>query len=189
MSADRIGGHCRELIELPLRPTKFDRDILAFDIAGLAQALATQSQPTQFVARIRQLVAALPLPHAMPPTQIGLARRLDATGEICALAKRFHNCLAKYTERVDDGQCAIYLWEDPASPAACQVSRHGRLGWFLNQALGPRNVELEPPQLQRIRSAFAGAGIPEDSVIYAIECILQSDWAMRPGRRGRRPGL
>jgi len=40
MSADQIGGHCRELIELPLRPTKFDRDILAFDIAGLAQALA-----------------------------------------------------------------------------------------------------------------------------------------------------
>lgn len=39
------------------------------------------------------------------------------------------------------------------------------------QALGPRNVELVPQQLQRIRHAFAYAGVPDASVIYAIDCI------------------
>jgi hypothetical protein len=32
--------------------------------------------------------------------------------------------------------------------AACQVTRHGRLGWFLSEVLGPENVELAPHQLQ-----------------------------------------
>jgi hypothetical protein len=144
---------------------------LSFD--ALVTDLAAQPQPAQFIARLKQLVAALPLPQIMPPAQIGPARRLDAAKEICALAKRFENCLAMYTGQVDAGECAIYLWEDPATRVACHVRRHGRLGWFLSQALGPQNIEPEAQQLQRIRHAFAEAGIPQYSVICAIERILQ----------------
>jgi hypothetical protein len=77
------------------------------------------------------------------------------------------------------------LWDDPTAPAVCQVTRHGRLGWFLSEALGPRNIEPEPEQMQQIRSAFADAGIPESSVAYAIDCIL-SDYAPRYRTRTRR---
>jgi hypothetical protein len=153
---------------------------------ALVTDLAAQPQTDQFIARLKQLVAALPLPQIMPPAQIGTARRLDAAEEICALAKRFKNCLAMYTGQVDAGECAIYLWEDPTTPAACQVRRHGRLGWFLSEALGPRNVQPEPQQLQRIRHAFAEAGIPQYSVICAIESILQLDGATRFGPFGPR---
>jgi hypothetical protein len=34
LTADQIGRHCRQSIKLSLRPAEFDRDILAFDIAG-----------------------------------------------------------------------------------------------------------------------------------------------------------
>jgi hypothetical protein len=153
-------------------------DALVADLAG-------QSQPGQFIARLKHLVAALPLPQAMPPAQIGKARRLDATAEVCALAKRWKNCLADYTGQIDAGAYAIYLWEDATSPAACQVTRHGRLGWFLSEVLGPENVELAPHQLQPICRAFADAGIPQHSVAYPIECILVSDCKIRHGPRTR----
>jgi hypothetical protein len=76
---------------------------------ALVADLAAQSQPAQFIARLKHLVADLPLPQAMPPVQIGQARRLDATSDICELAKRFKNCLADYTGRVDAGECASAL--------------------------------------------------------------------------------
>ncbi len=63
--------------------------------------------------------------------------------------------------------------------SACHVTRHGRLGWFLSEVLGPENVELAPNQLRRICSAFANAGIPQRSAAYPIECILVSDCKVR----------
>jgi hypothetical protein len=30
------------------------------------------------------------------------------------------------------GECVIYLWDDQAAPAVCQITRHGRLGWCLS---------------------------------------------------------
>jgi hypothetical protein len=154
-------------------------DALVADLAG-------QSQPGQFVARLKHLVAALPLPQTMPPAQIGMARRLDATAEVCALAKRWKNCLADYTGQIDAGAYAIYLWDDATTSAACQVTRHGRLGWFLSEVLGPENVEPAPNQLRRICSAFADAGIPQRSAAYPIECILVSDCKVRHRPRTRR---
>jgi hypothetical protein len=138
--------------------------------------LAAQSQPGQFIGRLKDLVAGLPLPQTMPPAQIGLARRLDGTAEVCALAKSWKNCLAQYTDGIDAGACAIYLWEDATMPVACQVTRHGRLGWFLGEVLGPQNVDPSPDLLQRVRSAFADADIPQRSAAYAIECILELDY-------------
>jgi hypothetical protein len=38
--ADQIGRQCRQSFVLTFSPTVFDRNILAFDIAGLLQALA-----------------------------------------------------------------------------------------------------------------------------------------------------
>ena len=40
LAANQFGRQRREPIKLTLRPTVFDRDVLAFDIACLLQALA-----------------------------------------------------------------------------------------------------------------------------------------------------
>lgn len=146
---------------------------------ALVADLAARSQPAQFVARMKQLVAALPLPETLPPAQIGKARRLDRTEDVRVLAKRWKNCLVMYTHRIDAGECAIYLWDDANAPAICQVTRHGRLGWFLSDARGPQNVDLEPDQMALIEAAFAEVGIPQDSIIFPIECILEWDGNMR----------
>jgi hypothetical protein len=37
---------------------------------------------------------------------------------------------------------------------------------------GPRNIEVEPDQLQVIGAAFAGVGVPESRVVTAIERII-----------------
>ena len=147
---------------------------------ALVADLAAHVQPGQFVARLRKLVSELPLPQTVPPKKIGMAQRIDATADICALAKRFKNCLASYTTRVGAGACAIYLWDDPAEPAVCLVTRHGRLGWSLSEALGPSNTELDGKQLQKIITAFAKAAVPQYSAICALECILQADCTTRP---------
>jgi hypothetical protein len=91
-----------------------------------------------------------------------------------------------YARQIDGGVCAIYLWGDPAKPAACRVMRNGRLGWSLSEALGPGNAVLDTQQLQQITTAFANAGIPHKSVICALESILQADCTTRPGTRRRR---
>jgi hypothetical protein len=145
--------------------------------------LAAQSQPGQFIARLKDLVAALPLPQTMPPAQIGMAHRLDTTAEVCAIAKSWKNCLADYMGDIDAGACAIYLWDDAIRAVACQVTRHGRLGWFLGDVLGPENADPAPHLLQQVRSAFARADIPDRSAAYAIECILELDCIPRSARR------
>jgi len=158
-------------------------DALIADLAG-------QAQPGQFIARLKDLVSQLPLPENLPPAQIGKARRIDATADICALAKAFKNCLAIYTREVDAGTCAIYLWDDPAAPAVCLVTRQGRLGWCLSEALGPRNAKLDSKQLQEITTAFADAGVPQLSAIFALESILETTINTRARtRRQRRQNL
>jgi hypothetical protein len=142
---------------------------------ALVADLATRSQPGQFIARVRQHIASLPLPETLPPAQIGMARRIDSTEELCTLGKRFRNCIGDLIDGVDAGEFAIYLWDDPTAQAVCQVSRHGRLGWALSEAVGPRNVDLAHDPLQAIRSAFAQARIPDYSCIHAIEWLVGPD--------------
>ncbi len=84
---------------------------------ALVADLTVHVQPGQFVARLRKLVSELPLPQTLPPKKIRKARRVDATADIGALAKRFKNCLATFPTRIDAGICAIYVWDDPAEPA------------------------------------------------------------------------
>ena len=155
----------------------------------LVADLAAQAQPGQFVARLSKLVSELPLPQTLPPQQIGLARRIDATADICALAKRFKNCLANFVTQIDAGGCAVYLWDDPAAPAVCLVTRQGRLGWTLHEALGPANAKLDRKQLQEIITAFADADIPQYSAIRSLECILQAETTRPRTRRQRRQAL
>ena len=88
------------------------------------------------------------------------------------MAKSWRNCLELYVWRVDDGECAIYLWEDVNIRAVCLAPRHGRLGWFLDEAKGPANAAIDPPRLQAIRGAFDRAGVPHWSIIKAIEKII-----------------
>jgi hypothetical protein len=135
----------------------------SFDV--LVADLAAIQQPAQFIARITSLVRRLPLPQFTPPAIIGHARRLDDLDKICQLAKRWNNCLADcYVDAVNDGRSAVYLWPDAQAPAACVVTRHGRLGWGLEAAKGPKNVELPPRRLEEICSAFAAANIPKEAL-------------------------
>jgi hypothetical protein len=158
----------------------------AANFDALVADLAAQAQLGQFVARLSKLVSDLPLPQTLPSAQIALACRIDATADICALAKRFKNCLENFVTQIDAGGCAVYLWDDPTAPAVCLVTRQGRLGWSLNETLGPENAKLDRKQLQTITTAFAEAGIPQYSAIRSIECILESDTTTPRTRRQRR---
>ena len=140
---------------------------------ALVSELASASQPEQVYAKISKLVEALPLPDALPPPQIDNARRLDQATAIRSLATNWHNCLAHYLQDVDAGACAIYLWEHDNIPAACLVRRYRRLGWFLEEVGGPRNVPIEPEQLAKIRAAFGEAGIPHYESIAAIFSMIR----------------
>jgi hypothetical protein len=153
---------------------------------ALIADLAAHAQPGQFVARLNKLVSELPLPQTLSPKQIRLARRIDATADICALAKQFRNCLANFVTQIDAGGCAVYLWDAPAAPAVCLVTRQGRLGWTLSEALGPENAKLDRKQLQEIITAFTEAGIPQYCAIRSLECILESDTTTPRTRRLRR---
>jgi hypothetical protein len=44
LAADEVGGQCRQLIVMALRPAVFDRQILSLDVAGFAQSLADRGQ-------------------------------------------------------------------------------------------------------------------------------------------------
>jgi hypothetical protein len=136
---------------------------LPFD--ALAKEIGALDQPDQVAAHIRQVVNSLPLPATLPPVEIGGFRRLDTVAEIRELAKNWQNCLADYLFNVNDGTSAIYLSEQ--LEAVCFLARHGRMGWFLNQAKGPKNVDIDPDQLAEIHAAFAAAGIPPSSNIEA----------------------
>jgi hypothetical protein len=159
----------------------------ALSFEALVADLAQQRQPAQFIARLRHLIAGLPLPDIMPPPLIGEARRLDYSREIQLLAKQWQNCLACYVPDVDEGTCAIYLWDDPMAPAACLVSRHGRLGWVLHEPMGPNNADLDPGQLETICSAFAAAGVAEARGVDALDRVVEADWRTR--HRRQRPDL
>jgi hypothetical protein len=156
------------------------------DIDALVADLAAQRQPGQFIGRVKALIAALPLPEILPPAQIGKARRLDQVDEVRRLAKAWRNCLDGYTWQIDSGDCAIYLWDDPGSPAACHVTRAGRLGWLLHKPLGPKNVELPSQQLDLVCSSFAAAGVMQARAARALDRILQSNCDAASGRREAR---
>ena len=128
----------------------------------------------------------LPLPNLTASADRDGTRRVDGTADICSLGKEFRNCLANYAQQVDAGTCAIYLWGDLTAPAVCLVTRHGRLGWSLSEALGPSNAELDGNQLQEITTAFAKAAVPQYSAFRSLECILQADCTTRPRTRRHR---
>ena len=139
----------------------------------LVCTLASAKRPEQFLGKIRSVCDSLPLPEAMPSAQIGLARRLNSVGEIRALASRWQNCLRDYIPSVNSGRCAIYVWNNPATPAACMVRRHGRLGWFLDDVKGPRNAEIDTQDLEIIFQSFAEAKVPQASMIEALEQLYE----------------
>ncbi len=157
---------------------------------ALLAEFADVRQPEQLVAKIKSIVEALPLPDALPTVQVGLARRIDHATDLRKLAKRWKNCLESYIWRVDEGGCAIYLWEHAGIQAVCAVTRCSRLGWFLNEVNGPRNAEIEPPHLETIRNAFDDAGMPPRSIIEAVERIVSWSGALprRQRHRSRRNG-
>ena len=94
----------------------------------LVRELASASRPEQVYATIGNLVEALPLPDALPPPQVGGARRLDQTIAIRALAKTWRNCLGRYVKDVNAGSCAIYIWEQ------------GFVGRMFGAAIWPRRL-------------------------------------------------
>ena len=81
---------------------------------------------------------------------------------------------------VNAGTSAIYLSED--LEAVCSVGRFGRMGWFLVQTNGPRNVDIDPGRLAQIHAAFAEVGIPPSSMIDAIKAIVMTDEWSHPYR-------
>jgi hypothetical protein len=145
---------------------------VAANVDELVAKLATVTAWPQLTAMVEAWIAMLPLPETMPPATVGNGRRLDRVDEICCLGRAWQNCLRTYGSAIDAGRSAVYLWEEAGRPAACLVERHGRLGWFLDQVKGPRNIEVEPNQLQVIGAAFAGVGVPGSRVISAIESII-----------------
>lgn len=154
---------------------------------ALVADLAAIRQPAQFIARIGNLVQQLPLPEPIPPAVVGRARRLDDLAEIRRLAKRWKNCLADCClDAVNDGRSAVYVWPDAQAPAACVVSRHGRLGWTIEDAKGPQNADLPPARLEEIHRAFAVARIPRNTAIEAIERAAQGRTLRPHGIRRRR---
>ena len=139
----------------------------------LVCTLASAKRPEQFLGKIRSVCDSLPLPEAMPSVQIGLARRLDSVSEIQVLASRWQNCLRDYIPSVNSGRCAIYVLDNQATPAACMVRRHGRLGWFLDDVKGPRNAEIGTQDLEIIFQSFAEAKVPQASMIEAVEQLYE----------------
>jgi hypothetical protein len=153
---------------------------------ALVADLAAIRQPAQFIARIGKLIQQLPLPDWTPPANVGGARRLDDITEIRRLAKRWKNCLADcYLDAVNDGRSAVYLWPHAKAPAACVVTRHGRLGWVLEAAKGPENADLLPDRLEEICCAFATAGIPRGTAIETLEHAALASSLRRRGMRRR----
>jgi hypothetical protein len=137
----------------------------------LVAELATVTAWPQLAAMIEFWVGTLPLPEGMPPSTVGNARRLDRVDKVASLARTWRNCLGSYGSAIDAGSCAVYLWEGER-PAACLAQRHGRLGWFLDEVKGPRNVDIDLQQREIIDAAFANVGLPRSRVVSAIENII-----------------
>jgi hypothetical protein len=49
----------------------------------------------------------------------------------------------------------------------------------LDEVKGPRNVEIEPDQLEVITAAFADVGVPSSQVVRAIETIYADSDPLR----------
>ena len=141
---------------------------------ALVADLAAQAQPGQLVARLKTGLE-LPLPQTLPPAQIGMARRIDATADICSLGKRFKNCLANFVTQVDAGACAIYLWGDPTAPAVCRVTRHGRLAGSLSEALVRQMRSLTEINSKKSSSRLPMPRSRNIPLFVLLECILQAD--------------
>jgi hypothetical protein len=160
---------------------------LSFD--QLVSDLARAHQPAQLLAKLKSIVENLPLPDVLPPARVHHAERIDSGCQLRALGKKWGNCLESYVWNVEHGQCAIYLWRDPALQAACSVTRSGRLGWFLDEVKGPENTDLEPQDHDKVLSAFEAVQIPPESVISSIAQIVANDnltWRPRVRRRRAR---
>jgi hypothetical protein len=142
-------------------------------VEAVVAELATAKQPGQFIGKVRCLVERLPLPEALPPSRVNKARRLDRPAEVRELAKAWHNCLGMCVDRMDDGQCAIYLWEDIKIQAVCLIERVGRFGWVVEAINGPCNTDLPADALRIIRDAFANAGIPPAEIVYPLRMITE----------------
>ena len=145
------------------------------NVDELIAQLATVTAWPQLAAMIEFWVGKLPLPETMPPATVGNVRRLDRVDTVCSLGRAWRNCLASYGSAIDAGTSAVYLWEDAERPAACLTTRHGRLGWLLDEVKGPRNSEVEPQQFALIGTAFADVGVPSRQVVRAIENIIYGD--------------
>ncbi len=87
---------------------------------------------------------------------------------------------------MNECRSAIYFWPHAQAPAACVVTRHGRLGWALQDAKGPENSELPPTRLEEICRAFMATGIPRESAIEALEHAARGPSMRRHGLRRRR---
>jgi hypothetical protein len=149
---------------------------LPFDT--LATQLGALDQPDQIAAKIKELVEMLPLPEPSLPIVIGSFRRVDSAAEIRTIAKTWQNCLAEYVYQVNEGTSAIYLSEQ--MNAVCLCSRLGRLGWFLIDARGPKNIAIAPQTLAQIHGAFAAASILEAAVVKPLNAIiLTEEWSRR----------
>jgi hypothetical protein len=135
----------------------------------LVSNLAAAERPREFVAKLRAICDSLPLPKTLPPARIGRARRLDCIKEIRALASQWQNCLRDYIGFINNGCCAIYLWQDELATAVCLVGRHGRFGWFLDEVKGPKNTPIGSYYLATIDQSFADANVPRNSLIAAVE--------------------
>jgi hypothetical protein len=148
---------------------------VASNLDEVVAKLATMTAAPQLAAVVQSWVDGLSLPQMMPPATVGPARRLDRVDDLASLARAWRNCLGDYRSAIDAGSCAVYLWQDGESPAACLVWRHGRLGWFLDEAKGPRNANIEPEQRAIIDTAFADVGVLRSRVALAIDNMICND--------------
>ena len=170
---DRVGGMAQFVEGLRCLAAR-----AKLPFTALTTEIGSLNQTDQVVAKIKHLTESLPLLNMLPPVTIGPYRRLDRIAEIWLLAKDWKNCLADYTHSITTGTCAIYRTDPPDQPAACFVYRQWRLGWFLQQVKGPRNIDLAPDHLAETYAVFADAGILNFAVLEAIKnMILASVWS------------
>jgi hypothetical protein len=171
----------------------FIRDVAGGDFVGwIDQQLADHRGATNLAAARAALLDPLRNIHGISDKVLGMALAtllmgagatrpgwFDVGASFIVVDTLVHNFLvrtgildrlaASCLLSVNDGTAAIYLSDH--FEAVCYVCRYGRLGWFLQQTKGPKNVEIEPSQLVEIHDAFASVGIHTSSVIEAIKNI------------------
>ena len=147
---------------------------------ALVARLASARQAAQFAARVRNLALNLPPVDSTPPAIVGGAQRIDDARQIRRLGKRWQNCLETvYLDDVIESRAAVYLWPDDKAPAACVATLRGRMGWALEDAKGPQNVDLAPDRYNEIAAAFAARGMPRRSDIASLEMMIRRPCSKR----------